>query len=175
MQQLYAIAPELTLPMRPGAKPRTQRALPHVQLDQWPPPGVAQELIERALKISHVRPKQSRMANPSSIALCLPDDVAEGPREAFIDDHEFCHLHALPEGGIHLTLPSEVRAQAMQLGWAEQHPAVKIGIMPPTLVMVYSPRNGVELDVVFHFIRISCAFAQGQTFSSLSLADGLLR
>ena len=86
------------LPARRGPRPKTLLALPHIQLDQWPPADVSGDLIERSLQLADVRSKQSRMASPKSRALCLPDRCASGPREAFIDDHEFCHLHPLPEG-----------------------------------------------------------------------------
>jgi phospholipase/carboxylesterase len=136
-------------------------ALPHVQLDQWPPAEIARQLVDLALSIPGVRAKQSRMAFPTSLALCLKDDFAKGPPEAFIDNHEFCLLHSLPQASVHLTLPCEVRDRAVQLGWAEQHPGVRAGIIPPTLVMLYAPRDAQELRVVFHLICMSCRFAKG--------------
>ena len=146
---------------RAGIRPRTSLSLPHLQLDQWPPAAFCKELIERSLRIPDVHSKQSRMAAPTSLALCLPDSVAIGPREAFIDDHEFCFLHSLPEGNIHLTLPESVRELALRLGWAEQHPAARAGLMPPTLVMLYAPRHRGELEVALDLIQISCRFAKG--------------
>src|SRR5580704_16936866 len=86
---------------RLGVRPRMHRALPHLQIDQWPPAEVMDELIERSLEIPCVRSKQSRMATPNSHALYLADELAAGPPEAFIDENEFCHLHPLPEGSIH--------------------------------------------------------------------------
>ena len=80
--ELLATLPDLALPARSGARPRTRQSLPHIQLDQWPPVWIAPELAERSLRIPHVRSKQSRMASPSSLALCLPDNVAEGPPDA---------------------------------------------------------------------------------------------
>jgi hypothetical protein len=101
------------------------------------------------------------MASPASLALCLPDDFAGGPRDAFFDDHEFCLLHPLPEAGIHLTLPCAVRDRVVELGWAELHPGARAGITPATLVMLYAPRNGVELEIVSHLIWTSSQFAKG--------------
>ena len=169
--ELLATLPDLEFPARSGSRPRTRRSLPHIQLDQWPPAWIAQELAERSLRIPHVRSKQSRMASPSSLALCLPDNVAEGPPDAFIDDHEFCFLHALPEAGIHLTLPCSLRDRVIQLGWAEQHPAAKGGVMPPTLVMLYSPRDVGELEIAFELVRASCGFAQATLHSLQPMAS----
>jgi hypothetical protein len=152
---------ELALPARVGVRPRTRMALPHMQLDQWPPAEVAQQLVDLALAIPGVCAKQSRMAFPSSVALCLKDDFAHGPPEAFIDNHEFCLLHSLPHASVHLTLPREVRDRVVQLGWAEQHPGVRAGIIPQTLVMLYAPRDTKELRIAFHLIQASCRFAKG--------------
>jgi phospholipase/carboxylesterase len=152
---------DLALPARVGARPRTRLALPHMQLDQWPPADIAQQLVDLALTLPGIRAKQSRMACASSLALCLNDDFAHGPPEAFIDNHEFCLLHSLPQASVHLTLPREVRDRAVELGWAEQHPGVRAGIIPQTLVMLYAPRNSEELHIAFHLIRTSCRFAKG--------------
>jgi phospholipase/carboxylesterase len=83
-----------------------------------------------------------------------------GPGEAFIDDHEFCHIHPLPEGSLHMTLPPDVRGWAIGHGWAEEHPLVSSGAVADTLVMVYAPRNEQELDVVFMLFEASLRFAQ---------------
>src|SRR5262245_53967524 len=95
----------MELPVRQGRPPQTERIVPFVQLDQWPPRAIAAELVERSLRLPDVKSRESRMALPGSWALWLPDALAGGPPEAFIDGHEFCHLHPPPESGIHLTLP----------------------------------------------------------------------
>ncbi len=147
--------------VRSGPRPRTRRALPHLQLDQWPPPEIALDLLERALRLPYIRARESRMAAPSSVALTLPDNLAGGPPEAFIDQHEFCLIHALPEGSIHATLPGSLPEQVARLGWGEPHPATREGIMPPTLVMLYAPRTLLELEIAFGLIQISWQFAAG--------------
>jgi phospholipase/carboxylesterase len=136
-------------------------ALPHEQLDQWPPAEIAKQLVDLALGLPGIRAKQSRMAFPTSLALCVTDELAGGPPESFIDNHEFCLLHSLPEASAHLTLPREVRDRAIQLGWAEQHPGVRAGIIPQTVVMLYAPRDPEELRVAFHLICTSSRFAKG--------------
>jgi hypothetical protein len=151
------------LPPRLGPRPKSCLALPHMQLDQWPPPKIAQTLLGRCLTFPNVRPKQSRMAAPDCYALSLPDDLSAGPSRAFIVDHEFCHLHPLPDGSIHLTLPKVVRQCAIKRGWAEQHLVARAGILPETLVMLYAPRNAGELGIVLRLIWHSYQFARGVT------------
>jgi phospholipase/carboxylesterase len=132
-----------------------------MQLDQWPPVEMVEELVSQCLSLPNVRAKQSRMASPESRALCLPDAFAAGPPSAFIDGHEFCHLHPPPEGSIHLTLPKDLRERAVHLGWAEQHPVARVGVMPETLVMVYAPRDYDELGTVLKLVWGSYQFAAG--------------
>jgi hypothetical protein len=146
---------------RLGTPPRMQRALPHLQMDQLPPAAAMEELVQRSLEIPHVRSQQSRMASPLSHALYLADEFAAGPPEAFIDNHEFCHLHPLPEGSIHLTLPRILREEVVRLGWGERHPVAIAGILP-ALVTIYAPRNREELASVLELIVQSCRFAQGK-------------
>jgi len=134
--------------------------LPHVQLDQLPAVEIRDEFVARSLEIPNVRSQQSRMASPESLALYLTDECACGPPEAFIDGHEFCHLHPLPEGSIHLTLPKLIREEVVRLGWGEPHPIAKAGILT-TLITVYAPRDRPELDAVLSLVRQSCQFAQG--------------
>jgi Family of unknown function (DUF5519) len=146
---------------RSGARPRTQSVVPHVQTDQWPPPGWIERLAEASLRLPHVGSRQSRMAAPDTKALFLLDGFANGPAEAFIDGHEFCHLHAAPEGSVHLTLPTPIRQQIVALGWAEEHPLARAGFLPQTLVMVYAPRDESELIVVSGIVQASYDVARG--------------
>jgi hypothetical protein len=101
------------------------------------------------------------MAAPGSHALYLADACAAGPPEAFIDGHEFCHLHPLPEGSIHLTLPKILRDEVVRLGWGEPHPIAIAGILP-ALLTVYAPRDKQEMRAVFDLVGQSCLFAKGE-------------
>jgi hypothetical protein len=120
-----------------------------------------EELIERSLEFPRVGSRQSRMASPGSHALYLSDEFAIGPPEAFIDENEFCHLHPVPEGGIHLTLPRVLRDEVVRLAWGERHPIAEAGLLT-TLVTLYAPRNRQETDTVLGLIWQSCQFAQGK-------------
>lgn len=100
------------------------------------------------------------MASPGARALYLSDDAATGPPEAFIDQHEFCHLHPPPDGTIHLILPEPVRQEAIAQGWAECHLLSRIGAIP-RLVLVYGPRDVEELQVILSLVAHSRNFAAG--------------
>lgn len=51
-------------------------------------------------------------------------------------------------------------AEAVEAGWAEPHPVALRGLIPPTAVMLYAPRDEAELDVIEGLVRASHAFAR---------------
>jgi len=76
---------------------------------------------------------------------------------------EFAHFHPVPsDQSLHMMLPPEIAQEAIAAGWAELHPVARRGLLPPTAVMVYAPRDDVECDVVAGLIRISHSFAEGK-------------
>jgi phospholipase/carboxylesterase len=153
---------EALSPPRQGPRPAMPEILPHIQVNQWPPAAQVAELIARAAHLQNVVVRQSRMASPDTAALALEDEYAVGPVEAFIDLPEFCHLHAPPEGGVHLTLPPAVMGAAIELGWGETHPAAQTGAVSPSLVAVYAPRDERELAAVMALVETSWRFARGR-------------
>lgn len=153
------------LPERRGPRPRTTPTNPHTQLDQQPLPAVAGALREAlatavfALPDVHERP--SLVSVPGARALWLAPVAARGPREAFLIDTEFAHLHPAPDWSLHMALPPALAAEAIHQGWAEVHPVARLGLIPPTVVMVYAPRDEGERDVVVSLVRAAHAHARG--------------
>jgi hypothetical protein len=148
-------------PPRKGPRPSTQRVLPHTQIDQLPPAAIIERLVRESLSIPYVNYRESRMAAPETVALWIPDEVAGGPADAFIDDHEFCHIHAVPRGSLHLTLPQPYAEEVIRLGWGERHPSAEAGLLNRCLLMVYAPRTEVELMSVLQLVKASYCFALG--------------
>jgi hypothetical protein len=150
------------LPLRAGPRPRTQPGPPHQQLDQQPADAaLGDRLGERVFALAGVAEAPSRISVPGARALVLRDGRS-GPREAFLVGREFAHLHPAPDQSLHLTLPEGRAREAIAAGWAELHPLAAAGRWPPTLVMVYAPRDETELDVVAGLVRESYHFALGQ-------------
>lgn len=149
-----------SLPVRIGPRPTTSRVPPHTQLSQCAPPHLVQELIRRAFALPLVQQKQSRFASPETIALWIPDEYARGPATAFIDDHEFCHIHRA-EGMIHATFPDPIRRLVTDRAWGEWHAIAEAGMIASAIVVIYAPRDQKELDVVCELVRISHEFACG--------------
>jgi hypothetical protein len=150
-----------SLPTRAGDRPRTTPTNPHTQLDQQPIElrWIA-ELARRVFALPGVLEEPSRISVPGARALVLGPGEPTGPPEAFLIDREFAHLHPAPDHSLHAMLPTETATQAVAAGWAEPHPVALRGLIPPTAVMLYAPRDEPELDVIERLVRISHAFAR---------------
>jgi hypothetical protein len=96
-------------------------------------------------------------------ALTLDDSTPGGPAEAFMVGREFCHVHAQGDFSLHATLPVPLAIAAERAGWAEPHFLVHTGQAPPTVVMLYAPRDDLEHDVVQRLVRASYKFAVNGT------------
>ena len=150
-----------SLPKRAGDRPRTTPTNPHTQLDQQPTdPRLTEDLARRVFALPGVVEQPSRISVPGARALVLAPEEATGPPEAFLIDREFAHLHPAPDHSLHTMLPTATASEAVAAGWAEPHPVALRGLIPPTAVMLYAPRDEAELDVIEGLIRASHAFAR---------------
>ncbi len=151
------------LPQRAGSRPSTSTEIPHRQLDQQP--GDSRH-VDAILAEASTWP--GVLGGPSSIsvegarALTLDESTAPGPKEAFMVDREFCHVHAQGDFSLHAALPLPLAAAAESEGWAELHFLVHTGRAPATIVMLYAPRDSAEQDVVLGLVRASYEFALNQ-------------
>jgi hypothetical protein len=75
---------------------------------------------------------------------------------------EFAHVHPPQDGSLHMMLPEDAVPKIVDLGWAEPHPMAAAGMIPPTAVMVYAPRNEPEIDSVLGLLGLSYDFARGR-------------
>src|SRR5919202_2069687 len=149
------------LPMRSGSRPRTTPTNPHTQLEQNPKPEVVEELARRVFALPDVEERPSAISVPGARALWLREDVPAGPPEAFVIEREFAHIHPMPDGSLHAALPPEVAQEAVKKGWAEQHPAARLGHVPQNVVMIYAPRDAEEIEVVAGLVAEAYRYAAG--------------
>lgn len=151
------------LPHRPGPRPAVSAGIPHRQLDQQPDPaGLRLALVAAVLDDlpEDVHEEPSGISVPGARALVLDDATPPGPPAAFLVGREFAHLHPAPDSSLHLTLPEPMALEAVAAGWAEPHPLVATGRVPPTTVMVYAPRTRAEIDVARRLVDQSYEFAR---------------
>jgi hypothetical protein len=150
-----------SLPTRVGERPRTTPTNPHTQLDQQPTDlRWVERLAEGVFALPGVVEQPSRISVPGARALVLAPGEPGGPPEAFLIDREFAHLHPAPDHSLHAMLPTETVTEAVAAGWAEPHPVALRGLIPPTAVMLYAPRDEAELEVIESLVRASYAFAR---------------
>lgn len=149
------------LPVREGAAPTVTSGVPHIQLDQTSDPEVYRRLVDAVFADERVTQTPSRASLPGAQALT----VAEGRAvhgEAMIVGREFAHIHQQPgAGSLHLRLREEEAADVVAKGWGEWHPFA-LGGSAPGMVMVYSPRNTRDLEVVAAIVASAVDYATPQ-------------
>lgn len=151
------------LPQRSGPRPATTPTNPHTQLDQQPEDTrIRERLAQRLFALPDVEERETHISVPGARALWLRDDVPAGPPEAFMIEREFAHLHPRGDQSLHACLPPDLAQAAIDAGWAELHPVARMGLIPPTAVMLYAPRDDEELDLVYGLVVGSYLFAGGR-------------
>jgi hypothetical protein len=116
-------------------------------------------LVARAFAFPHVYEYFSSVPPATSRALLFDDQrdvvVAEtslapnGPLEPV-------HIHGVTDTSIHLCLPAHRAVEVCAAGWGEAHQFAEFG----TEIMVYGPRDAIELERVVGLIEESLAFAR---------------
>jgi hypothetical protein len=150
-------------PRREGEKPATTNAEPHQQITQHGDVRLWDELKRRCFtQLPGVVEADSKISIPGATALWLDKSHAVGPKDAFIIEREFAHMHPHPDASLHLQLPLEVAVFAIAGGWAEPHIVVWMGFATPGSVMVFAPRDDEELEVVWNLIQESYRYAIGE-------------
>ena len=151
----------LNLPARKGAKPETTNSIPHSQLNQHGSDEVTDKLHEFCFSLTNVLNQESGISVPGARALVMHDSV-ECNHAAFMVGREFAHIHPHPDNGsMHLNLSSEDAREVTEKGWGEDHFLVTMGQFPHGLVMVFSPRDLTELEIVKSIVQRSYDFAIG--------------
>ena len=113
-----------------------------------------------ALPDAEERP--SLVSVPGARALWLRDGIEAGAADAFMIEREFAHLHPARDGSLHMALPRRRAETAIAAGWAELHPMARLGYLPPTVVMVFGPRDVAELEIVYGLVLDSYRNAGGR-------------
>ena len=121
---------------------------------------MTEALARRVFALPGVVERPSKISVPGARALTLVAGEPVGPPEAFLIEREFAHLHPSPDHSAHAMLPTAIAREAIDAGWAEVHPVARAGVIPPTAVMLYAPRDERELTVIETLIRASHAFAR---------------
>lgn len=156
-----------TLPKRKRPRPPTHKWMPHTQIGITPVPDVHAELYRRSYSLPGVRNEPTQISVPGARALWLAEELSLARPELILVGREFAHIH--PDGSLHVTLPPARARQAIEAGWAEIHPvAEQIG--NEGMVLLYTPQDMEELEVVFQLILDSYNFVTGRSLQPAAMA-----
>ncbi len=162
-----------SLPIRKGRRPITVRGPLHVQCSDNSDETLLCDLVEEAAAWSGVEATPWPVGSGMLVSLRTAEDLASNDSANFISGNEFARvLFGAPT--IYLTLPLSCAHWAIVRGWAEPHYSGSFGLMPPGVMVVYTPRDEIERGVCRSLLLISYNCALGGR-SSNSTESYLLR
>lgn len=155
-----ASAQDVTFPIRDGARPDTTNGVPHVQIGVSPVPELSEEMLRQVAEFPGVVLGATRVSLPGAVGFQLTRDVQIAQPQAIVGGREFAHLH--PDGSLHASLHPDTARAAIDAGWAVAHPWADQRAGWEGFVMIYSPINEAELDVVLQLVRGSYTYITGE-------------
>ena len=75
--------------------------------------------------------------------------------------NELAHVHPA-ENSLHVWVSPPDAKEIVGKGWGERFPLSSLGMLHPSWVMVYAPRNMEEVDVIEEIIRAAIGFLTGE-------------
>jgi hypothetical protein len=153
------------LPQRVGPRPFVAGIAPQRQLDQ---PGCpkAYHALRTSLENLTKRHDEFLRIGTSCFEKKGLALFARNPINATCRG-EICHVHH-SDRSLHMNLHPDDARVVLQMGWGERHPLSKGGWMqkyvPREFVMIYAPRNDMELDVVCRIIEAAGFWVTGNRY-----------
>jgi hypothetical protein len=147
------------LPIRKGIRPNMICEPAHIQLDGRGNPKYLHHLVDEVRGWPYVQLYPPFAGNPDTFSFRLEEMSIAADSSAFITDREFARvLMATPT--IYVTLPLVCAHWAIVRRWAEPHFLSSHGVMPPGVVVLYTPRDQEELEVCYFLFSESYCFAR---------------
>jgi hypothetical protein len=147
-----------SLPSRRGKRPITICGPLHVQCSDYGDDRELRHLIDEVIAWPHVEAGPLPVGSADLVSLQVREDVATGDPSVFIIGREFGRvLFGAPT--IYLTLPLSCAHWAIIRGWAEPHFSSSFGLVPPGVMVVYTPRDEDELAVCRSLFWVSYNFS----------------
>ena len=167
-----------SLPIRKGNRPITIRGPLHVQCSDNNDARLLRELVEEVTAWPGIEARPSPVGSGELVSLRIDESLASDDLSNFITGKEFARvLFGAPS--IYLTLPLSCAHWAVVRGWAEPHYSGSFGLMPPGVMVVYTPRDEDEKAVCRSLFLTSynCALAakSGNNTESNLLPRGVHR
>ena len=156
-------------PKRKNSRPPTNKGMPHSQIGVEPIPEVNAELFRRCFALPDVTNRPTVISVPGARALWLREDLPLVHPEVIARGREFAHIP--PDGSLHVVLPPESARQAIEKDWAEPHPIAHY-MGHEGMVMLYTPLDLDELDVVFQLVMESYNYVTGRSLRPMEVLSG---
>ena len=152
---LITISP--SLPNRRGKRPVTIRGPLHVQCGDHGDGIALRHLVDEVLAWPDIEAGPLPVGSADLVSLQVGEEVATGDPSVFITGREFGRvLFGAPT--IYLALPLSCAHWAIIRGWAEPHFSSSFGLVPPGVMVVYTPRDEHEVAVCRSLFWVSYNF-----------------
>ena len=153
---------QFTISHRRGEAPEIGETIPQLQFSDLSPEDIRTKLWDWAFtNFDDVTEEDTRISVPSTRAMWLDPKVAAAHDDAFMPppgSREFCHMHL--DGSIHAVVANDVEDEIIRKNWGKRHPLYHShGVKE---VIVYAPRDDVELDVLKAIVKKSYEYATGR-------------
>jgi hypothetical protein len=146
------------LAVRRGGRPKTIIGSLHVQCNGHGDPRYLNQLFNDVLSWPRIESTSTCSNHFDKVSIRLKEIAATDDSSAFISGTEFARV-LLASPTIILALPLVCAHWAIVKGWAEPHYLQSFGLMPAGTVIVYTPRDLVELEVCYSLFFESYHFA----------------
>ena len=168
-EELSAVLPALIdLPSRAGEPSQTSGSVPHIQLDAQPVPGIDAELRRRVFLLPGIDDEPSDRSLPGARGLMVGDELSVSRPDVIAGSREFAHVH--PDGSLHVWLPAERAREVQEMGWGELHPWTERDGFWGGVVLVFTPRDASELDVVIQIVVEAYNFVVGADLQPVDIS-----
>lgn len=157
---MASTAQSMQLPTRDTPRPETTNGVPHIQIGVDAVPRLSAELLRRVADFPGVTLGATRVSLPGATGFQLDDNLTLAQPNAIVGGREFAHVH--PDGSLHASLHPDTARAAVEAGWATPHPWANQRDGWEGFVMIYTPINDAELEVVFQLVLSSYNFVTGQ-------------
>jgi hypothetical protein len=155
-QNIFAMSRDL--PNRHGKRPMTIGGPLHVQCCDHGDERALRYLLSEVSAWPDVEEAPWSLAGPEIASFQVAEDVATADPSVFIAGREFARILFNPLT-IYLSLPLSCAHWAIIRGWAEPHCASRSGLIPPGIMVVYTPRDVHEVTVCRSLFWISYNFS----------------
>jgi len=159
------------LPIRTGKRPITIRGPLHVQCNNHGDDRLLRQLVQEVANWPGIEARPFPVGSADLVSFRVGEDLATNDVSIFITGREFGRvLFGAPT--IYLSLPLSCAHWTIVRGWAEPHFCCSFGLVPPGVMVIYTPRDVQEATVCRSLFRMSYTYALRERIDVLPSKEG---